>query len=67
MSDETVREMLTAEQMVDLLQVGLSTVLQLPRDGELVGQRVGRAWRFCRSDVLAFVHCERLVSKGRAQ
>jgi excisionase family DNA binding protein len=64
MSDEAAREILTAEQAADLLQVSLRTVLQLARDGELLGHKVGRAWRFCRSDVLAYVRGERLVSNG---
>ena len=61
MSDDGAREILTAEQAADLLQVSLRTVLQLARDCELRGHKVGRAWRFCHSDVLAFVRGERLV------
>lgn len=64
MSDEAMREILTAEQAADLLQVSLRTVLQLARDGELLGHKVGRAWRFCRSDVLAYAPGEHLVSNG---
>ena len=61
MRDESVREILTAEQAADLLQVSTKTVLQLARDNELRGHKVGRAWRFCRADVLAYVRGERLV------
>jgi excisionase family DNA binding protein len=64
MSEHSAREVLTAEQAAELLQVSLRTVLQLARDGELRGHKVGRAWRFCRSDVLAYVRGERLVSQG---
>jgi excisionase family DNA binding protein len=64
MSDEAVREILTAEQAADLLQVSMRTVLQLARDGELLGHKVGRAWRFCRTDVLAYVRVGRLVGSG---
>ena len=64
MSDVATREILTAEQAADLLQVSLRTVLQLARGGELPGHKVGRAWRFCRTDVLAYVRGERLVSRG---
>lgn len=63
MSDEMSREILTAEQAAALLQVSTRTVLQLARDAELRGQKVGRAWRFCRSDVLAYVRGERLVDQ----
>lgn len=61
MSDESVREVLTAERTADLLQVSLRTVLQLARDGQLPGHKVGRAWRFCRTDVLSFVRGGRLM------
>lgn len=53
---------MTAEQAAELLQVSLRTVLQLARDGALPGHKVGRAWRFCRSDVIAYVRGDRLVS-----
>lgn len=58
MSEEQVREVLTAEQVADLLQVSIRTVLQLARDGAVPGHKVGRAWRFCRTDVLACVRGE---------
>ena len=58
-----MREILTAEQAADLLQVSTRTILQLARDGGLPGQKVGRAWRFCRVDVLAYVSGERLVEQ----
>lgn len=63
MTNEPAREVLTAEQAADLLQVSLRTVLQLARDGELRGHKVGRAWRFCRADVVAYVRGERLVDQ----
>lgn len=63
MSDETSREILTTEQAADLLQVSSKTVLQLAREADVRGQKVGRAWRFCRSDLLAYVRGERLVDQ----
>lgn len=64
MSDEGTPEVLTADQAAEFLQVSLRTVLQLARDGELRGHKVGRSWRFCRSDVIAYVRGERLVQSG---
>lgn len=64
MSDETAREVLTAEQAAELLQVSVRTILQLARDHELPGHKVGRAWRFCRTDVLAYVRGQRLIGQG---
>jgi excisionase family DNA binding protein len=48
-------EVLTANEAAALLRVSTKTVLSLARGGSLPGEKVGRAWRFVRSDVLAFV------------
>lgn len=50
-------EILTAEEASALLKVSSKTILKLARDGELPGQKIGRAWRFCRSELLAYVAC----------
>lgn len=47
-------EILTTEEVGALLKVSDKTVLRLARDGALGARKVGRAWRFCRSDVLAY-------------
>lgn len=49
-------EVLTAEEAADLLRVSTKTVLGLARDGALPGTKVGRAWRFLRTDLVAYVH-----------
>lgn len=46
-------EVLTAEEAARLLRVSTKTVLALARQGALPGEKVGRAWRFVRSDLLA--------------
>lgn len=48
-------EVLTADEAAALLRVSTKTVLGLARDGALPGEKVGRAWRFLKTDVLAFV------------
>jgi excisionase family DNA binding protein len=48
-------EVLTTEEAAALLRVSTKTVLSLARNGTLPGEKVGRAWRFLRSDVLAHV------------
>ncbi|MBK0420283.1 helix-turn-helix domain-containing protein [Leucobacter sp. CSA1] len=53
MSDE--KTVLTAEEAAALLRVSSKTVLSLARSGALPGEKVGRAWRFLRKDVLAYV------------
>jgi len=53
-------EVLTADEAALLLRVSTKTVLTLARDGVLPGEKVGRAWRFVRSDLL-----EHLRGEGR--
>ena len=48
-------EVLTADEAAALLRVSTKTVLGLARSGSLPGEKVGRAWRFVKSDVLAYV------------
>jgi excisionase family DNA binding protein len=49
-------EVLTTEEAAHLLRVSTKTVLSLARDGSIPGEKVGRAWRFLRADLLDFVH-----------
>ncbi len=48
-------EVLTAEEAAKLLRVSTKTVLNLARDGALPGEKIGRAWRFLKSDLLDYV------------
>jgi excisionase family DNA binding protein len=45
-------EVLTAEQLAELLQVDARTVRSLAARGELPGRKLGREWRFSRRAVL---------------
>jgi len=45
-------EVLTVDEAGHLLRVSTKTLLTLARDGVLPGEKVGRAWRFVRSDLL---------------
>jgi excisionase family DNA binding protein len=51
-----VTEVLTTEEAAQLLRVSTKTVLALARAGSLPGEKVGRAWRFLRADLLEYVH-----------
>lgn len=51
--------MLTTEEAADVLRVSCKTILALARDGAIPGEKVGRAWRFFRSDLLEYVHGDR--------
>jgi excisionase family DNA binding protein len=48
-------EVLTAEQVADLLQVGVADVLALAEAGDLPGRRLGDHWRFARRAVLGWL------------
>ena len=48
-------EVLSAEQAAALLKVGRKTLLRLARDGSVPGRKVGREWRFSRSELLRYV------------
>lgn len=50
---------LTTEEAAVLLRVSRKTVLGLASQGILPGRKVGRAWRFLRSDLVEFVRGER--------
>jgi len=52
-------QVLTTEEAADLLRVSSKTILALARDGSIPGEKVGRAWRFLRSDLLDHVHGDR--------
>jgi excisionase family DNA binding protein len=52
-------QVLTTEEAADLLRVSSKTILALARDGDIPGEKVGRAWRFLRSDLLEYVHGDR--------
>ena len=46
-------DVMTAREVGELLQLPASTVYELARRGLLPGHRVGRAWRFIRSEIEA--------------
>lgn len=51
-------EVLTAEEVAELLQVDASTVLELSAAGELPGRKLGGEWRFARAAVLKWLAAE---------
>lgn len=51
-----MQEILTTAEAALLLRVSTKTVLALGREGLIPGTKVGRSWRFLRSDLLDYVH-----------
>ena len=48
--------MLTTEEAAEFLRVSSRTILQLAGRGAMPGRKVGRSWRFLRSDLVAYLH-----------
>lgn len=48
-------EVLTPDQLAELLQVDADTVISLADAGEIPGRRIGEEWRFSRSAVLEWL------------
>lgn len=46
------KEVLTAAEAAQLLQISTKTLLRLAREGALPGQKLGRSWRFARRELL---------------
>ena len=47
-----MEEILKPSQVAALLQVHVKTVYRLAEQGEIPGKRIGRSWRFSKSDIL---------------
>ncbi|MBI3062330.1 MAG: helix-turn-helix domain-containing protein, partial [Deltaproteobacteria bacterium] len=45
-------EIITPSQVAELLKIHVKTVYKLARDGVIVGNRIGRSWRFSKSHIL---------------
>jgi excisionase family DNA binding protein len=48
-------DVLTAEQAARFLRVSTKTLLRLAREGDLPGRKIGREWRFAKSELLALL------------
>jgi len=57
---------LTTEEVLAYLNVAPRTIYRLIRTGELPAIRIGRQWRFRRSDLEAFVDRQRAGSVSAA-
>jgi excisionase family DNA binding protein len=60
--DETF---LTTEEVLEYLQVNLRTVYRLIKAGKIPAVRVGRQWRFRKSDIDAWLDSQRPRSGSR--
>jgi excisionase family DNA binding protein len=58
------QEVLTAGEAADLLRVSTKTLLALAREGTIPGGKVGRAWRFVRTDLLGYLRGRQREGSG---
>lgn len=58
-------EVLTVEQVADLLEVAQEAVEALAEEGELPGRKIGSDWRFSRAAVLAWLGHEEPAAPER--
>jgi len=54
-------EMLTAEEVAELLKLSTKTLLRHSRDGQVPGMKIGRVLRFQRSELLALLGARRVL------
>jgi excisionase family DNA binding protein len=57
---------LTTEEVIEYLQVNLRTIYRLIKAGRLPAVRVGRQWRFRKSDLDAWLESQRTTRSGKA-
>jgi excisionase family DNA binding protein len=50
-----MEEIMTPSEVANLLKVHLKTVYKLAEKGVIPGSRIGRSWRFSRSDVMEVI------------
>ncbi len=56
-----MEEIMTPSEVASLLKIHLKTVYKLAEKGIIPGNRIGRSWRFSRSDVLELVSTKGLA------
>lgn len=61
------KEVLTPQEVADLLHLSVYSVKKLAREGVLPGKRVGRQWRFSHRAVLEWLEEERLTEEEMAR
>ena len=52
---EDMDDILTVEEAMAYLKIGRTTLLKLTRDGDIPARKVGRAWRYTKENLQAFV------------
>ena len=61
-SEASTSAFLTTEEVLSCLKVNPRTIYRLIKSGELPAVRIGRQWRFRRSDLDAWIDRQRTAS-----
>ena len=59
-----MEEIMTPSEVASMLKIHLKTVYKLAEKGVIPGSRIGRSWRFSRSDVLELVSSKAMGLTG---
>ena len=62
-----IDEILTANQVAELLQIHPRTVYKLVKQGSIPGRKFGGGWRFSKSEILAMVHPGATTARATTQ
>lgn len=57
-------EVLTLEETAAFLKIGDATIYNLTRDGTLPARKVGREWRYLKSEILTYLKESRTAQDG---
>lgn len=60
-------EVMTLEDVSSFLKVGEQTVYNLTREGNIPARKIGREWRYLKSEVLEFMKSRRETQDGVVQ
>ena len=60
-------EVMTLEEVAAFLKIGEATIYTLTRDSTLPARKVGREWRYLKSEVLAYLKEARVEQEGVIQ
>ncbi len=61
-----MEEIMTPSEVAELLKIHLKTVYKLAEKGVIPGNRIGRSWRFSRSDVMELVSSRSMNLTGNS-
>lgn len=62
-NDFLEKELLTVDEVMEILYLGKNTVYELLRSGELQGIRFGRAWRVPKESIKEMIEKKKIVLK----